>query len=126
VRVQAEARVTFYRRMGEGRGEVELGAAQQKEAWPGEGHGKGAASQPRCQAASGIAGRVASVRLDKGDCRGERRSHGRGPIERGSWWLAAGKHHRPGGRRPLPLSGTEQGREREKGLGFKLNFSKNF
>jgi hypothetical protein len=35
----------------------------------------------------------------------------------------ANRHRRPGGRRPLPLDGTEQGRARE-GPGFKLNFLK--
>jgi hypothetical protein len=68
VRVQAGARVAFYwhaRKRGEGR-------------WSGAQHnggrrgwGKAAASQPHRQAASGIAGRVASVLLGEGDRRGE-------------------------------------------------------
>jgi hypothetical protein len=92
---------------------MELGAAQRREAWPGQGCSKSMASQPRRQAASGITRRVASARLGEDDCHGEGRSRGRGPIGRGSWWLAAGRHRRLGDRRPLPLDGTEQGRERE-------------
>jgi hypothetical protein len=62
---------------------VELHAAQRKEVRPGQGRGKGAASQPCRRAVSGIVGRMASARLGKGDGHGEVRSRGRGPVGQG-------------------------------------------
>jgi hypothetical protein len=68
---------------------VELGAVQRRVARPGQGRGKGAVLKPCCRAVSGIAGRMASAHLGEGDCRGEGRSHGRGPVGAGRAGLLA-------------------------------------
>jgi hypothetical protein len=100
---------TFYRHAGE---EVKLGTTQRREAQSGQGHGKGAASPARRGSAVGNrwprGARVGHgwIRGGEGDLsRAGRGLSGRCPLAR-----LAGRHRRLGGRRPLPLDGTEQGR----------------
>jgi hypothetical protein len=105
------------RERGEGREEVELGTAQQREARPGQGRSKGAVSLVRHDSA-----------IRKRRPRGARAS-GMGRFGAGEGDLAAvlsrhcflarlaGRHRKAGRRRPLPLDGTEQGREREESEG---------
>jgi hypothetical protein len=84
-----------------GRGERGAGARRGTT----EGGAPGTRLRQGCAWASGIA-------VGRGDCMVLVLS---GPVGQGSWWLAAGRHRRLGVPQPLPLDGTEQGREREKG-----------
>jgi hypothetical protein len=117
-------------------GEEELGTSHQREVQPGQGRGKGVVlpahrgsvvrnRQPCDVCTLGMGGfgvrQIAGSRPDRWLVRARWGSH--------LGTACRGRHHRPGGQRPLPLYVTEQGRgekregEREE-LGFKLNFLK--
>jgi hypothetical protein len=84
---------------------------------------------------SGIDGRVARARrawVDLGQGRMIWPRAGRGLSGRCPLAQLVGRHQRSGGRRPLPLDGTEQGREkkreggRRKRAAIQIKFSQNF
>jgi hypothetical protein len=112
-------------------GEEGLAASGLGEAWPGQGHGKGAASPARRGLAVGNQ-RPRGARMSSmgGFGAGEGDLDASGPSAV-LWRQVAGRHRRPGGRRPLPFNGTEQGRgeKREGGREKKarqIKFSQNF
>jgi hypothetical protein len=105
-------------------GKEELGAIQRREAQPGQGRSKGMASPARHGSAVGNrhprgAHELAGAGYGMG---ANRRQQARSVAGRARWGsrlgvACRGRHRRPGGRRPLPLDGTKQGRgeKREKG-----------
>jgi hypothetical protein len=94
-----------------GRGEVELDAVQQREARPGEGHGKGTAS-PACHGSAvknrrlrgASASSMGGFRAGEGDSA----SSLSGPVGALPFGAARGRHRWPGDRRPLPLEERER------------------
>jgi hypothetical protein len=108
---------------------------ERREAQPGQDHGKGAASPARRGSAVGN-------QRPRGACELAEMGYGAQQIagsRPGQWLVEAhwrshlgaacqGRHQWPGGRRPLPLDGTEQGREekRERRVRIQIKFSQNF
>jgi hypothetical protein len=139
--VQVEAPVAFYRRVREERrGEVELGAAQWREARPGQGRGKSAASPARRGLAVGNRRPHGACELDRGGIQGtaNRRQQARSVAGRGPLfapWRSSPvqpcRDASPCGDASLPAR-AEQGRGekreggREKRVRIQIKFSKNF
>jgi hypothetical protein len=112
-------------------GEEGLGAAQQREAWSGQGHGKGTTSSACRGLAVGHSRRVAHMSWAPGLLRGEGRWAVGGRSGGGSWRLAAGRHQQQCGDAALPWSGEGGGRgekeERERvRVRVQMNFSQKF